>query len=97
MRAAKVDTNHAEVRDGLRALGVDVIDCHAVAQVVPGFPDLLAWAPKVGWQLLEVKACNGRLTPAEAVFVVTHAGPVWIVWSLEEAAGIMGKEVGDGE
>jgi hypothetical protein len=94
---AKVDSNHGEIRDGLRALGVDVIDCHAVAQVVPGFPDLLAWSPASGWQLLEVKGPRGKLTDDEKAFHEQCAGPVRVVRTLERAAMIMDKEVDDGQ
>ena len=96
MRAAKTDMNHAEIRDGLRALGVFVVDTHAAAKYVPGFPDLLAWTRKVGWQLLEVKTATGTLTDAEEQFHDVCPGPVWIVRTLEGAARIMGLEVSDG-
>lgn len=50
--AKKVDANHAEIRDGLRALGHEVLDLSAAGQ---GIPDL---AVKIGpgmLHFLEVK------------------------------------------
>ena len=94
-RAAKTDGNHAEIRDGLRAIGVFVIDTHMLGD---GFPDLVAWGGrKVGWQLLEVKAAAGSLTDDEAALHNKCPGPIWVVRSLAEAARIMGREVEDGQ
>ena len=90
MRAAKVDANHAEIRDGLGALGVYVIDTHRLGD---GFPDLVAWTLEVGWQLLEVKTARGRLTKAERELQEQCPGPIWIVRTLEDAAAKMGLEV----
>lgn len=54
--ARKVDANHAEIRDGLRALGHEVLDLSAAGQ---GIPDLMV--KRKGWEstgipvFLEVK------------------------------------------
>ena len=66
MRYAKrTDTNHAEVRDNLRALGFDVIDLSKAGQ---GVPDLLVSRNKRG-VLVEVKAPGGKLTQEQQEFI----------------------------
>lgn len=90
MRAAKTDTNHAGIRDGLRASGAFVIDTHALGD---GFVDLVAWTWQAGWQLLEVKMPRGRLTKDEIKLHGVCPGPIWVVRTLEEACDIMGVEV----
>ena len=90
MRAAKVDANQAEIIDGLRALGVYVIDTHRLGD---GFPDLVAYTWFAGWQLLEVKAPRGRLTKAEKALQMDCPGPIWVVRTLEQACEVMGVEV----
>ena len=79
-RACAVDSNQAEVADAFRRLGWDVIDTHACAQYVPGWPDLVAiWYR--GWLHpplvlgIEVKAPRGRLTKKERLFAALH--PEW--------------------
>ena len=90
MRAAKVDGNHDEIRDGLRALGVYVIDTHGLGQ---GFADLVAYSWYAGWQLLEVKMPRGRLTSAERKLQNECPGPIWVIRTLEQACEVMGVEV----
>ena len=92
MRAAKTDGPHAEIRDGLRALGVFVIDTHRLGN---GFPDLVAWSPVARWQLLEVKMPGGILTDDECKLHDACPGPIWIVLTLKRACQIMGVEVSD--
>ena len=93
MRAAKVDGNHDEIRDGLRARGVFVIDTHRLGD---GFPDLVAWSPWAAWQLLEVKMPGGALTEDEYKLHTECPGRIWIVRTMEEACDIMVVEVSDG-
>jgi len=84
-RAARVDANHAEIRDGLRRLGVDVEDMSALGG---GRPDLLTW--KLGrlvW--LECKIPKGgSLTPAQEKWHAKARAlgiPAFVVHSIEEA------------
>ena len=73
-RACAVDSNQAEVADAFRRLGWDVIDTHACAQYVPGWPDLVVIKGQrvVG---IEVKMPGEGLTEKEALFAALH--PEW--------------------
>ena len=75
----RVDRNHKEIRDGLRACGFDVWDC---SRFGGGFPDLLVYAHGRLF-LLEVKMPGEDLTLPEELF--RSSFPVVIVHSLEEA------------
>lgn len=80
--AAKTDSAHAEIRDGLRQLGYEVWDCSRYGD---GFPDLLV---KHGDNLvlLEIKSEYGKLKPLEKKFHAQFIGAqVYIVKSLEDA------------
>lgn len=90
-RAARVDANHAQIRDGLRRLfwTLDLSRCGA------GVPDLLVWA----FGRLVFLECKipkgGRLTEAQKTW---HAAarergvPVYVVHSLEEALDALGVQ-----
>jgi hypothetical protein len=94
-RAAKVDFNHAQIRDGLRQLpGCTVKD---TSNIGGGFPDLV-----VGYKghtlLVEVKdgeKCPSarKLTAAQNNFVDNWTGsPIWVVESLAQALDVLLKE-----
>jgi len=91
VRDAKTDANQAEIKEGLEALGVYVIDTHRLGD---GFPDLVAYTWFAGWQLLEVKMPRGRLTKAEKALQMECPGAIWIVHSVEEACEVMGVKEG---
>lgn len=86
-RAARVDTNHAEVADALRAIGCTVESLAAKGQ---GVPDLL-----IGYRgrtiLLEVK--DGRRPPSERRLTedqikwhgAWRGGPLAVVCDVESA------------
>lgn len=98
-RAAKVDRNHAEVRDGLRALGWNVVD---LSHVGGGVPDLLVsigpalpFAPAQmhrgvltsGWCcFVEVKSKGGKLTEDQQLWAWAFRGPLVVAETAEEAA-----------
>ena len=84
-RAAKVDRNHVEIVEALRAVGCYVV---SLASLGGGVPDLLVFKRSSGLlRLLEVKAPKGKLTPAqEEVFPRL---PVWVVRSRDEALRAM--------
>lgn len=64
MRArGKVDSNHSQIRDALRQVGVTVIDLSSVGD---GCPDLAACFRGV-WTMLEVKGWRGKLTDDQKV------------------------------
>ena len=86
MRAAKVDANHGEIVETLRALGASV---QSLASVGDGCPDLV-----VGWRgrnvLLEVKdgaksPSRRRLTADERRWHASWCGEVVIVATVEQA------------
>ena len=78
-RTRRVDANHAEIRNGLRQLGLIVFDCSRFGY---GFPDLLVRRGDTLF-LLEVKAGREGLTPMEEAFAALF--PVHVVRSLDEA------------
>lgn len=98
-RAAMVDTNHAAVRDGLRALGWHVED---MSHVGGGVPDLyvsigpsLPFAPAklhrgvltAGWAgWVEVKSKGGALTDDQQEWAWRNRGPLVVAESADEAA-----------
>lgn len=69
-RAARVDTNQAEIVAGLRALGFNVAHTHTVGQ---GFPDIVVggntWYGDSRLRLVEIKSRGGKLTPKEEQFI----------------------------
>ena len=90
MRAAKVDANHQEIVETLRALGASV---QSLATVGDGCPDLV-----VGWRgrnvLLEVKdgakaPSRRRLTAEEGRWHRRWRGKARIVESVEEAVSVV--------
>ena len=88
-RGSKPDTNHAEIRDGLRAIigKYAVFDCKDFGG---GFPDLLVGFRGVNY-LLEVKRDKkAKLTPAEVAFKMTWEGQWNRVESLDEAMRVIG-------
>lgn len=87
----RVDNNHGEIVNGLRAIGATV---RSTAGVADGFPDLT-----VGWRgvnyLLEVKdgakpPSKRKLTPDEQKFHATWRGQVCVVESLDDALRTIG-------
>lgn len=79
-RAARVDGNHAEIRDAFRQCGCLV---ESLASVGRGVPDLLV--TKLGCvALIEVKHGKGTLTPAQRGW---H-GKGWPVWVVREVADV---------
>lgn len=78
--AAKVDANHAEIRDGLRQLGFSVAD---TARLGNGFPDLVVGNGVINL-LVEVKMPRKNLTPDEKAFLETWKGPAMIAYGIED-------------
>ena len=82
MAGKRVDTTHAQIRDGLRDLGVTVFDASMFGR---GFPDLVC-----GYRgqlvLLEVKTPGGKLRQSQIdFFVLFQDCPVYVVESLQQA------------
>jgi Holliday junction resolvase len=90
MRARKVDANHTEIREALRAAGATVLDLSGAGR---GCPDLL-----IGFQgrniLCECKdgkksASKQKLTPAQVEFFDSWLGQVAKVTTPEEAVALL--------
>ena len=86
MRAAKVDTNQAEIVGALRKAGISV---HSTASLGKGFPDLVAAKGADCW-LIEIKGPKGKLTPDQEKFMTEWRGHVHIARTVDEALQIVG-------
>lgn len=80
-RAARVDTNQAEIVAALREVGASVQPLH---QVGGGCPDLLCGIAGHN-VLIEVKSDDGMLTPEQVVWHTSWAGQVAVCRSIDEA------------
>lgn len=97
-RAAKVDNNHAEIRDGLRQLGFSVAD---TSRLGAGFPDLvcagLRWSNSqvecsiVETLLIEVKQPKKKLTPDEQEFFNNWQGAIMVATCIEDVLVWFGR------
>jgi len=92
-RAAKVDSNQADVVDALRAAGCSVTSTAAVGA---GFPDLVVsfGGPSGHVVLIEVKdgslpPSERALTPAQKKWHRETLGPAHVVCSVEEALSVV--------
>lgn len=90
---AKVDANHSEIVDALRAVGAGV---QSLASVGNGCPDLLV-AFRGAWHVLEIKdgskpPSHRRLTPDEQAWFerFDELAPCYVVCSVEEALEAIG-------
>jgi hypothetical protein len=84
-RAARVDANHVEIVDGLRAMGVSV---QSLAAVGDGCPDLLCGFRTVNI-VIEVKAEGKKLKPRQKTWHREWRGTAHVVWSLADAIQVM--------
>ncbi len=80
-RARRVDSNHAEIRDGLRQAGADVTDLSGIGG---GIPDLIVEMFGVrAW--VDCKAAGGRETAAQLALWRKLPGAVFVAHDLDEA------------
>lgn len=90
-KRGKLDANHISIRDGLRALGHEVIDLAAVGDGVADlevFRKLGPFGWSVGPTFLEVKASKGGLLASQTAWrerVASRGIRVRTVRTLEEA------------
>jgi len=90
-RAAKVDGNHEEIVDALRAVGAHVT---SLAAVHGGCPDLLV-SRAARWYVIEVKDCSQPpsarlLTPDQKRWHAAAQAPVHVANSVSDALAIIG-------
>jgi len=85
-RNARVDSNHREIADALRAVGASVVSLAAIGR---GVPDLLVGFRGVNY-LLEIKTTKGKLTPDQTEFTALYRGVVVVVRSVSEAYAAIG-------
>lgn len=87
-RAARTDSNQAEIVAALKGVGVSV-------EYIKEPTDLLIYVPsRKETALMEVKTDEGRLTKAQVEFIARWPGPIYIVRSAREAIeSALGKEV----
>jgi len=93
-RANRVDENHAEIRDALRAAGAVVVDTSHIGQ---GFPDILC-SFKGQVHMIEIKdgtksASQTRLTKDQIAFHVEQASVgvmVFVVYDTDQALRVIG-------
>lgn len=86
MRACRIDSNHAEIVDALRKVGVSV---QSLATIGKGCPDLVA-ANKTATWLIEVKGPKGKLTDDQVKFIEGWRGHVHIVRTVDDALALVG-------
>lgn len=90
--AKRTDSNHGQIRDALRRLGVKVFDVHAL----PGALDLLAQTRSGRLVLLEVKSGPTEpLTAKEEATFALFAGNCYRVQTAEQAIDICFDESED--
>lgn len=88
--AARRDTTHADIRDGLRQAGFSVFDAGGVGG---SFPDLVVGAHGMTF-LIEVKSPGGEISDGQSKFATSwRGGPVIVVYSKEQAIGYIMKHV----
>lgn len=85
-RAARTDSNQAEIVAALRKVGVSVVPTHAVGS---GFGDLVC-GYRGRTYLVECKDRLGVLTDDQADFVRTWHGDYHVVRSIREALAVFG-------
>jgi hypothetical protein len=88
--AARRDTNHAEIRDGLRRCGFSVFDAGGVGG---SLPDLIVGAHGTTF-LMEVKAYGGKVSDGQSKFSADwRGGPAVVVRTLEDALGVIARYI----
>lgn len=85
-RQARVDSNHQEIRDGLRSLGYYVVD---LAFVGAGIPDLLVKSKSGLGVFLEVKQLGEYPTRQEVSFILRFQKQSSIIFSLDDALRVL--------
>lgn len=85
MLKARVDKNHKEIVQGLRAIGATVV---SLAIVGKGTPDILVGYMGCNY-LFEIKSGSGRLNKRQIEWHANWNGSVYTVYTLQEAIDIL--------
>lgn len=91
-RAARRDTNHAQIARALEDVGYSVLDLSRVGE---GCPDILVGGidrktgQPMSW-LMEIKTATGKLRPGQEAFRAGWRGPIAIVRTVDEAYRLVG-------
>lgn len=87
MTYGRTDKNHAEIRDGLRKLGIVVFDAF---NVKGGFPDLVVGYGGATY-LIEIKSGKGVLNKKQVSFHKRWKGigAIATCWTLEEVLEVI--------
>lgn len=85
-RAAKVDSNHAEIVEALRKIGASV---QSLAPVGNGCPDVLV-ALRGAMFLLEIKHGKGKPNEDQRRWHIEWRAPVHVVYGVEDALRAVG-------
>lgn len=93
----RTDANHTEIIGALRQCGFAVHDTSAVGK---GFPDCVAYRPREGVLLVEIKdgrkpPSARRLTRSEETFASRF--PVVVLKSLDDVIRLSAPDTGDAE
>lgn len=86
MRAARVDANHGDIVEALRAAGATV---QSLASLGKGVPDLLVSHAQRVW-CFEIKGPKGKLTPDQVEWIGQWQAPVHIVRTADDALRVIG-------
>ena len=85
-RAAKVDSNQAEIIKALRDSGASVTSLHQVGQ---GVPDILVSHAGV-WYLMELKTQKGSVNEIQNEWMQKQKAPVYVVRNPIQACEVIG-------
>lgn len=86
MRAARVDSNQAEIVAALKAVGATVQHLHKVGA---GCPDICAGYQCVNY-LLEIKRDNGKVNKLQKEWHANWRGSVFVIRTVDEALDAIG-------
>lgn len=91
-RAARRDSNHAQITHALEDVGYSVLD---LSRVGAGCPDILVGGicrltgRPMSW-LMEIKTATGKVRPGQDAFRAAWRGPIAIVRTVDDAYRIVG-------
>lgn len=88
--AAKKDSNHNEIQDGLEQIGFLVKD---TSKLGDDFPDLVVKhpaKPEIGVRMVEIKSKNGKLRPGQEKLKNEWEDSVIVAYELDDVLSIFG-------